>query len=402
MVRKVAWNDGRWTLLTSSERLTLQTCTSYYSTAAEVRGGRRPALLTPHPGAPAHGTAARATGPARAARGDRHWRRWTRARLAFTYRAGRAALRDGAAYATTRELGPATAVIRRHLMALRLGLMAVDGATATVVFLLVSIARFGDGEWMEIWNRLGIEIRLAAVLFGLAWVAALWFVGLYRLRTRWRFRSEAVDILRATILVAALTLSALFIFKQEDVSRLFLVHPVHRPAAGHPRHPGRAAGVVHPPASARPQHPLHAGGGDRPAGPGVRRQGRGPRRPRDPGHRAPRRPRRDAPATSASRSWAPSTRSSAIFHERVVDEVAVCLEPDALRYLDPVARLAADEGKVVRVPDRPRRPAAARTPARRSSRASSSARSSSTRSTSWGWPSSGSWTSRARWSGWCC
>jgi LPXTG-site transpeptidase (sortase) family protein len=33
LVKKVRWNDGRWTLLTSSERLTLQTCTSYYSTA---------------------------------------------------------------------------------------------------------------------------------------------------------------------------------------------------------------------------------------------------------------------------------------------------------------------------------------------------------------------------------
>jgi len=33
LVRRVAWNDGRWTLLTSTERLTLQTCTSYYRTA---------------------------------------------------------------------------------------------------------------------------------------------------------------------------------------------------------------------------------------------------------------------------------------------------------------------------------------------------------------------------------
>jgi len=33
-----------------------------------------------------------------------------------------------------------------------------------------------------------------------------------------------------------------------------------------------------------------------------------------------------------------------------VDEVALCLEAAALRYLDPVAHLAADEGKVVRVP----------------------------------------------------
>jgi LPXTG-site transpeptidase (sortase) family protein len=32
-VKRVRWNDGRWTLLTSSERLTLQTCTSYGPTA---------------------------------------------------------------------------------------------------------------------------------------------------------------------------------------------------------------------------------------------------------------------------------------------------------------------------------------------------------------------------------
>jgi len=39
-----------------------------------------------------------------------------------------------------------------------------------------------------------------------------------------------------------------------------------------------------------------------------------------------------------------------VFHANVVDEVAVCLEASALRYLDPVTRLAADEGKTVRVP----------------------------------------------------
>jgi len=63
---------------------------------------------------------------------------------------------------------------------------------------------------MDIWQRIGLDIRVVAGLFGLAWVAALWFRGLYQLRTRWRLQSEALDILRATILVAALTLSALF------------------------------------------------------------------------------------------------------------------------------------------------------------------------------------------------
>jgi exopolysaccharide biosynthesis polyprenyl glycosylphosphotransferase len=39
-----------------------------------------------------------------------------------------------------------------------------------------------------------------------------------------------------------------------------------------------------------------------------------------------------------------------VFHTNVVDEVAVCLEPAFLRYLDPVTRLATDEGRTVRVP----------------------------------------------------
>ena len=39
-----------------------------------------------------------------------------------------------------------------------------------------------------------------------------------------------------------------------------------------------------------------------------------------------------------------------VFHTRVLDEVAVCLEAAFLRYLGPVVRLATDEGKVVRVP----------------------------------------------------
>ena len=36
IVRRVPWNDGRWTFDTPSERLTLQTCTSWYSTADKI------------------------------------------------------------------------------------------------------------------------------------------------------------------------------------------------------------------------------------------------------------------------------------------------------------------------------------------------------------------------------
>ena len=114
-------------------------------------------------------------------------------------------------------------MIRRHLMALRLGLMLGDWLVAVLLVLLISLVRFGDGEASEFWRRLGIDIRLAVALFGIAWVGALWTQGLYRLRARWRLRTEARDIFRATILVAFVTMSALWFFKQENVSRLFLL-----------------------------------------------------------------------------------------------------------------------------------------------------------------------------------
>ncbi len=235
------------------------------------------------------------------------------------------------------------------MMALRLGLLATDGASATAVFLLVSIARFGDGEWMEIWSRLGIDIRVAAFVFGWAWVTALWYNGQYQLRTRWRLRSDAAGIFRATILVAGITLSVLFVSKQEHVSRLFLlilftVQPLvtlglratlrasftHLRARGHNR---RYMLVVGTGELARE----FADRVENRAGLGIEVIGH-----------------LTVPGGTSRDLGRPILGSideiDRVFHERVVDEVAVCLEPGALHYLDPVARLVADEGKVVRVP----------------------------------------------------
>ena len=240
-------------------------------------------------------------------------------------------------------------MIRRHLMALRLGLIASDWASATVVLLLASLARYGDGEWLEIWRRSGLDIRLVAALFGLAWVAALWYRGLYQLGTRWQLQSEALDILRATILVAAFTLSALFVFKQVDVSRLFLVilfmaqplvtlaiRAALRAWFTRLRHRGHNIHYMLVVGTGR----LARDFADRVEGsPGLGIDVIGHlavpgETPGDPGR----------PVLGTI------DEIGQIFHTRVVDEVAVCLEPAFLRYLDPIARLVADEGKTVRVP----------------------------------------------------
>ena len=240
-------------------------------------------------------------------------------------------------------------MIRRHLMALVLGLIAADWASASAVFLLASLARYGDGEWLQIWRGIGLDIRVVAALFGLAWVVALWSQGLYRLDSRWRLQSEALDILQATVLVAALTLSALFLFKLQDVSRLFLVilfaaQPLVtlgirasvRAWFGRLRQRGHHS-----------QYMLVVGTGrlgrdfadrvERRAGLGVVVIGH----LAVPG---------EAPATLARPILGSIEEIARVFHEQIVDEVAVCLEPTLLHYLDPVTRIAADEGKVVRVP----------------------------------------------------
>ncbi len=234
-------------------------------------------------------------------------------------------------------------------MALRIGLMFADGVSAVLVFLLISRVRFGDGEWVVMWERLGIDIRLAALLFGIAWVAMLWYQGLYRLRVRWQLLSEARAISWATILVAALTLSTLFLVHQGDVSRLFLlslflVEPLVTFA-------GRAA--LRTGFNWLRQHGhymrymLVAGTGRLAQDFADRVENRAGLGLRIVGHLS-------IPEEQHHEVTRPILGTldemQAVFHASIVDEVAVCLPPESASQLDLITRLAADEGKTVRIP----------------------------------------------------
>lgn len=240
-------------------------------------------------------------------------------------------------------------MIRRHLMTLRIALMVGDGVTAVLVFLLVSFIRSGNSGWTGIWTRIGIDIRMPAVAFGIGWVVALWFFGLYRLRARWRLRTEAQDIARATLLVAALSLAVLFIFKQQDVSRLFLltlftVQPLVTLA-------GRAllrlvfSEVRRRGHNARYMLVVGTGGlaqdfadlVEARTSLGISVLGH----VSVPGEA-------DLPVTRPILGTLEDLER--IFHANIIDEVAVCLPRDLAGYLEPVASLAADEGKTVRIP----------------------------------------------------
>ena len=215
-------------------------------------------------------------------------------------------------------------MIRRHLMALRL-VLAVDGASATTVFLLVSLARFGDGEWLEIWSRSGSTSGWHPSSSG----------SLGR-------RPVVAGPLSAARSVAPADGGAWTSFgrrsgrRRDPVGAVVLQAGERQPAL-----PPRPVGPVQPlvtPASrtSRPRRvrclpprgltALHAGGGDGPAGPGVRGPGRAAGRP---GVRvigdlsSP----ASGPTVSAADARAPGRDRDQIFHDRVVDEVAVCLDP---------------------------------------------------------------------------
>jgi len=243
-------------------------------------------------------------------------------------------------------------MIRRHLMALRIALMVGDGVTAVAVFLLVSFVRFGDGDATALWRHLGIDIRLAALMFAVTWVGVMWTQGLYRLRARWRLWTEAFDIGRATLIVVGLTLSFLFLVKQEDVSRLFLAFLF----------------VAQPLVTLAGRGLLRLGfawareRGYDPrfmliAGTGRLAQDFADRVERHPGMGMQIIGHLSVPGETenvVSRSVLGTLDDiEEILHTRIVDEVAVCLPPTAARMLEPIAGLAAGEGKTVRIPVNP-------------------------------------------------
>jgi len=234
-------------------------------------------------------------------------------------------------------------------MVLRVALMLGDGLSAVLVFLGVSFLRFRDGDPTALWRDFGIDIRLAAVLFALTWVATLWAMGLYRLSVRWRLWTELRDIGRTALVVVAITLSTLFIVKQEDVSRLFLALLfVAQPAVT------LTSRVLLRFAFEAIRRQGHDARFMLIAGTGRLAQNFADRVESHPGLGMQIIGHLSAPGEKRRVVTRPILGSvddiEEILHSQVVDEVAVCLPPTAIRYLEPITGLAAGEGKTVRIP----------------------------------------------------
>jgi exopolysaccharide biosynthesis polyprenyl glycosylphosphotransferase len=239
-------------------------------------------------------------------------------------------------------------VIRRHFFWFRALLMATDALIAGGLLVTLSAWRFGPG-WAEYWPQIVSQPQAFAVAYAVTWVAALTSVGLYRPRARWSLWSEARDVIRATILMALITLSLLFIFRLPDVSRLLLLilFPAQAAAAialrgavrlvmGRMRRRGLNTRFV-----------LVLGAGQR-----AQRFATTLEAHRDLGLRVVGF-LDDEPSLARGSHWpvlGPLADLERVLHTRVIDEVAICLPFSLWTQIDDIARLCEEEGKIVRIP----------------------------------------------------
>jgi len=241
-------------------------------------------------------------------------------------------------------------VIRRYGSQLRAALVAADAFVAVALLIALSVVRFG-GAWVDAWHGIVPEPLLLLVAYVATWVLVLTFAGLYRPRARWSIRSEAMAIVRATIFMALISLSLLFLLHLPDVSRLFLLalFPIQaavtllsrlalRRVFESLRRRGYNARFVLV-LGAGPRGQSFASRLEEHRALGLRIAGFLDDDP-EYGARLPAR-------------WAylgGLDRLESILHERVVDEVAVCLPFTQWTLIDAICAICEEEGKIVRIP----------------------------------------------------
>jgi exopolysaccharide biosynthesis polyprenyl glycosylphosphotransferase len=238
------------------------------------------------------------------------------------------------------------------MTALRLGLLAVDAASASLLFITLSFTLLGT-DWTGSWRRAGFDPFAIAAAYAATWAAVLWLHGLYRLRSRWSIRTEVRDILRADLLLAVATFSALFLFKLPDVSRRFLIalflaqgvvtialRLTIRLGLAELRDRGYNQRFV-----------LMIGTGATALRFADRIERHRALGLRVIGHLAL---AEETPLPSALVGARPVIGTvddiEEVLHGRVVDEVAICLGAEHVGLIEPITRLCEEEGKIVRIP----------------------------------------------------
>jgi exopolysaccharide biosynthesis polyprenyl glycosylphosphotransferase len=238
-------------------------------------------------------------------------------------------------------------MIRRHGIGFRTLLMLVDGLLAFALLALVSYARFG-GEWYSHWEPFLSQPAVFAGLYVALWIVVMYLHGLYRVRARWTMRSEAFALVRATAVMALITLSVLFVFRLPDVSRSYLVllFPAQWAVGLATRIGVRVAFMRLRERGFNLRYVLVVGAGPRAQAFAAKLEDH-----RELGLRV--RGFLDDEPTDLPRGWqylGPLAGIEALLHEAVIDEVAICLPFSEWDRMNAIAHLCEEEGKIVRVP----------------------------------------------------
>jgi exopolysaccharide biosynthesis polyprenyl glycosylphosphotransferase len=100
--------------------------------------------------------------------------------------------------------------------------MLADVTVAVVLAITISRLMF-PGTRGDFWNNAMPDVRLGLALLVSAWVMILWLHGGYRPRARWSIRSDARLIARALGLLAVATFAFLYLAQLPGVSRPYLI-----------------------------------------------------------------------------------------------------------------------------------------------------------------------------------
>jgi exopolysaccharide biosynthesis polyprenyl glycosylphosphotransferase len=240
-------------------------------------------------------------------------------------------------------------LIRRHGAVLRLFLMGADAITCLILFAVVSALVLGQ-DWRVDWvAATDTDAFVPALAYTIAWVGGAWILGLYRLRAHWTILGDLREVVKLGVIVAIGTAAAIWVLNLDDVSRplmtglfisqmivTFAARVAIRQAFGWFRSrgynarrililgTGESAGSFASLIKGRPNLGLEVMGFLRPHERGAVTV--------------------DGPILGGIDDL------QRIFHEQVVDEVAICLPVSDWEYIEPVTMLCKEEGKAVRIP----------------------------------------------------
>jgi exopolysaccharide biosynthesis polyprenyl glycosylphosphotransferase len=238
-------------------------------------------------------------------------------------------------------------MIRRHESGFSFALLVADAGLAIVVVVAVFAATFGP-DWQSDLALVLPQWTLSVALYALSWVGLLAAQGLYRPRARWSAYSDAIAVARSAVVLAAGVVAVLFVVGYHDVTRfvLLVIFPIQAWATISAR-VGLRAIFNEARRRGRNLRSLLIVG----TGPGAREFDRKITERWDIGLTVVGCVGPEPVETMRPGLYlGPLDRLSELFHEQVIDEVAICLPAGETDLISEIYRRCADEGKTVRIP----------------------------------------------------